>query len=106
MRALVLTCLLCALAAAADTAPANLLINGSFADVKDRKPVGWMIAAQGHDIYVDKEDHPRDVPQALKVEIRQAADAEGAVLQLVHNVPANTKLVLSGAMMGSNQRLA
>lgn len=105
-----LVCLLfivAAIAAAQDTAPpANLLTNGDFADAKDRKPVGWTITTEGHDIYVDKEEHPREAAQALKVEIRKAAEGQGGVTQTVRNVPANTKLVLSGVLRGSDKRLA
>jgi hypothetical protein len=104
--ALVWSVLLATMAFGETARQSNLLTNGDFADVHDRKPAGWNIPAEGHDIYVDKEEHPRETPQALKVEIRKAGEGQVGISQTIRNVPANTKLVLSAIMKGSNKRLA
>jgi hypothetical protein len=97
-------CLLSVLAIAQTTQSANLVTNGDFAAAKDKLPVSWTLA-EGNDITVDAEDKPSGVAQVLKVHIRTTAENPAGITQVVRNVPANTKLVLSGQIKGTDMRL-
>lgn len=102
-RVPLLVCLLAVLAVA-QTPPRNLLVNGHFAEAKDRRPVGWRTPT-GHVVEVDVEDRPSGAGHSLKVTIHKVDEGDAAVTQDLRDVPKNSRLRLAGQMKGSDLRL-
>ncbi len=94
-----------AVLANADDAPAPLLTNGSFVDMKNDRPVGWVITPADQVVTVDKEQHPVNGTQSLRIDIKKVAEGQGAVNQSIRKFPPNAKLVLTAKVKGTAARL-
>ena len=94
-----------AIIANADDAPAPLLQNGSFAEMKNDRPVGWVITPADQAVAIDKEQHPVEGTQSLRVDIKKVAENQGSISQAIRKVPPNAKLVLTAKVKGTAARL-
>ena len=91
-------------AGAVEPAGENMLINGDFANVNEsNQPRHWRVGNRKgtqHEVYVDKEKHPDDLEQSLRVNVMGTANGLGEVTQRVDVTP-NKKYRLTGWINGS-----
>ena len=84
----------------------NLLPHARFAAVDDQgAPVGWRVGETGQRVAIDREEHPANVAQSLRVGIRATHRHYGEIAQKLASLKPHTVHVLRGAVRSSAPRL-
>ena len=97
---------LAVLSARASAQDLNLLKNGAFADLgSDKMPAEWKVTATDQTIAQDKTQHPEKPAQSVSVELKKAAEGQGALTQTIKTPGPKVRLVLTAQLKGTAERL-